>query len=88
MSRRENSVSSSNTRLADERRIFERDVQNFEQVLRAQARGGHVFALIFGQRRFEQQIRHPEDSAQGRADLVIQAGQKLPLHFSKFIHFQ
>ncbi len=74
--------------IGGERRIFERDVQNFEQVFGAKARCAHVFALIFSQRRFEQQIRHPEDPAERRADLVIQAGEELPLYFPKLIRFQ
>ena len=68
-----------------ERGVLQRGVQDFEQVLRAQARGGHVLTLLLVQIGFEQQIRHPDDSGQRRADFVVQAGEEGSLEMLDFL---
>src|SRR6266481_3271911 len=47
-----------------------------EQVFRAQARRRYVLALLFIEVSFEQQIRHPQNAAQGCSDLMAEVGEE------------
>ena len=57
-------------------RIIEDVVDDEQQAVRGAAHGFGVVALRRGQRRVEQQLRHPDDAVQGGADLVAHAGQE------------
>jgi len=60
-----------------QRRILQRRVQDAQQLLGADARGGDVFPLLFVQIGFQQQVGHAHDAAERGTDFVIQAGEKL-----------
>ena len=74
--------------MGGERRIFEGDVQDFEQVFRAKPGGPGILPLVVSESGLQQQVGHAQDSAQGCADLMIQARKKLPLYVPKLIGFQ
>ena len=59
------------------RRALQRRVQAPQQLRRTRPRRRRVFPLLLIQRCFEQQVHHPQNPAQRRPHLVVQAGQKL-----------
>jgi hypothetical protein len=60
-------------------RVLQGRIQQRQQLLGADAGRDHVLSLHVIQRRFQQQIRHPQDPGQRRADFVVEAGQKVAL---------
>ncbi len=58
---------------------FERGIEDFEQVFRAQASGSDILFLFLAQRRFQQQIGHAENAAERSPNFVIQAREELAL---------